>query len=383
MADQVSKELEIVSELQAKHSNRRNFVRNLGIASAAVGAAAVIDPSKAEAQSGPSDFDILNFALNLEYLEAEFYTVATTGKTIDQFGITITGGSGAMGATTGGGQVTFNATDKTVQGVAQELAADEQTHVALIQNAILLNGGTYINKPAINLNALGFGFGNQNDFLKLARIFEEIGVTAYGGAANLLSNKTIVNYAARILAVEAEHVGYIRSLMRLFAVSSGPGLDPADVPPPPFGIQAFSTDSFALTLTRTPAQVLYLAYGAGSASSGGFFPAGVNGSSALTMSAATPAGFDTSTLTATPNPIPVNGAQYGQTTITWAAPTAQYIQIRVGSPTGPLFTTNFNGGSMTTGVWVSDGLVLYLQDISNGKALTANNTLAKLILRLA
>jgi hypothetical protein len=37
------------------------------------------------------ELDVLNFALNLEYLEAEFYTYATTGKSITSFGIGIKG----------------------------------------------------------------------------------------------------------------------------------------------------------------------------------------------------------------------------------------------------------------------------------------------------
>ena len=219
--------------LASKSPNRRRFVRTLGIAGAVAGTVGALD---VRAQSSaPTDLDILNFALNLEYLEAEFYTMATTGKTISQIGITVSG-TGSSGATTGGSQVTF--TDSMAQAVAMELASDEQEHVALIQGALASFGGTPIAKPAINLNALGVGFANQTQFLTLARVFEDIGVTAYGGAAPLISNKTVLGYAARILAVEAMHAGNIRFQVARNAISTT-ALDGADHIPPPSGLPLF------------------------------------------------------------------------------------------------------------------------------------------------
>jgi hypothetical protein len=364
--------------LSAVPPNRRSFMGKLGLAGAVLGAAAAAPIAKGQSTAAPSDVDILNFALNLEYLEAAFYTKATTGQTIDQFGFTIAG-SGDAGLVTGGAQVTFGSNDATAMKVAMELAHDEQTHVALLQGAIAMLGGQAIAQPAINLDAVGFGFGSVQDFLKLARIFEDIGVSAYGGAAPLISSKTILGYAARILAAEAEHVGNIRLMVDQYGIATTP-VDGADIIPPPSGTQFFSLNSMALTEVRTPAQVLYIAFGGvANATSGGFFPSGINGNPVLGTSGAASATNDGATLTANPNPVPVAaGHNNGATTISWSAPGATTIQIHIGSPTGPIFTDMGPSGSLMTGAWVSNGLQFFLQDVSNGKSLTQANTLATL-----
>jgi len=87
--------------------------------------------------------------------------------------------------------------------------------------------------------------------------------------------------------------------------------------------------------------------------------------------------------TANPNPIPVTGnAIVGQTTLNWNAPDAQVIEIHIGSPNGTLYTEQGNRGSIQTGVWVSDGLTFYLQDVTGGNPLTSNYTLATLVVHL-
>ncbi len=88
-------------------------------------------------------------------------------------------------------------------------------------------------------------------------------------------------------------------------------------------------------------------------------------------------------LTANPNPIPVTGAALlGITTISWMAPGAEAVEIRIGSPNGALFVGGGSRGSAQTGLWVPDGMTFYLQDISSGKPLTAENTLATVVVRL-
>ena len=168
-----------------------------------------------------------------------------------------------------------------------QIAADERAHVTLLQGAITSLGGTPIAKPALNLNALNSGFQSQEAFIALARAFEDIGVSAYGGAAPLITTNAILATAARILATEAEHTANLRLHASLYQAATAQ-LDGADSTPPPTGTKYFSTNATGLTPVRTPGQVLYLAYGnAANATSGGFFPNGVNGNINTSTAAAT------------------------------------------------------------------------------------------------
>lgn len=254
------------------------------------------------AQSTLTDVDILNFALNLEYLEAQFYTLATTGKTIDQVGVGITGGNGAPGGTV---TVKFNpmVTFQTplLQQYAMETAMDEQNHVTFLRTALSTSAVAQPNIDLLNsfnelATAAGLGstfdpFADETSFLLGAFIFEDVGVTAYHGAAGLLSDKTYLDKAAGILAVEAYHAGSIRT--RIFqagqtaqAASSkiaaarakldGTGDDDIGVGVSGGAATIVDADSNAIAFSRTTTQVLKIVYGGG-ASSGAFFPNGLNG----------------------------------------------------------------------------------------------------------
>jgi hypothetical protein len=269
----------LLREVLSQSPNRRSLLKTLGIASSAAGVA-IATSRNIEAQStAPTVVDVLQFALNLEYLEAEFYTVATLGQTIDQVGIGITG-TGNSGPTTGGNQVNFANNVVFTGQVAMEIGQDERAHVKLLRDALSAAGVTPVAKPAINLGALGIGFRNVLQFLTLARVFEDIGVSAYAGAAALpfVASSPYIGTAARILAAEAEHVGNIRLQVARLNIATA-ALDGVDILPPPSGQKFISVDATTgLCAVRTPGQVLYLAYGnAANATSGGFFPSGVNG----------------------------------------------------------------------------------------------------------
>jgi Ferritin-like domain len=277
----------LIDEVVAASPNRRSFLKTIGTATAGVAALSVAGITPAEAQTS-TEIAVLKFALNLEYLEAEFYTYALYGRGIETFGIGTSGEANGSnpasgGQTTGGKKVSFtNAFTDGTYFSADQIGTDERSHVALLRTAL---GSQAIAKPTINLNALGFGFDNQYDFLKLSRIFEDIGVSAYAGAAGLLTTSSVITTAARILATEAEHVAAVRLQLAIFKVPVS-ALDGADLVPPPVGAmgQILSINrANGLPATRTPGQVLHLAFGGkADATSGGFFPSGVNG--ALTTS---------------------------------------------------------------------------------------------------
>lgn len=262
-----------IEDLVANPVSRRAFAQRVMAAGVATAGLGVFADGTAWAQGGPSDVDILNFALNLEYLEAEFYTVATTGRRIRDIGIGVSG-TGNLGATTGGGVVSL---DERVSQVAQQVATDEQQHVVLLRAAL---GAAAIAKPAINLEALGIGFRNQTEFITLARAFEDVGVSAYGGAAPLITDKQILGTAAQIALTEAQHA----SVFRYFVYERGlvvPMLDGIDVRPQsrPGDGRIFNVTSQGLTPVRTPSQVLMIVLASASTGvrRGGFFPEGLNG----------------------------------------------------------------------------------------------------------
>ena len=264
---------------------RRKFLKatsmaGLGIAGASLVGGAFIRTSDVEAQTPGSavtlsanDAAILNFALNLEYLEAEFYTVATTGNTISQIGIGVNG-TGTEGPTEGGVPVNFGANPDNVVAIAKQIAEDEQTHVKLLRTLL---GSQAIAKPAINLAALGT-VSHLSQFIEVARALEDVGVSAYGGAAPLLQSKTVLAIAARIALTEGEHTGNLRLLCALNGVATGK-VDAQDILPPPSGSEYFSNVA-GLTVVRNTSEVLAIAFAntAAGTKKGGFFPNGVNGS---------------------------------------------------------------------------------------------------------
>jgi hypothetical protein len=274
----------LFDDLASASPNRERFMMKMNKASASTGGG-----SPARTAEAITETDILNFALNLEYLEAEFYTFAVEGKSITDFGIGIEGlASGdnptSGGATSGGSQVSFDNNEIFSRDIAAEIGSDERAHVALLRSAL---GSAAVAKPNINLNALGIGFGNQVDFLSVARILEDIGVTAYTGAAGMLKTPEIITTAARLLAAEAEHAGSIHTQVARLKIPSS-AVDGADLIPPPSGksTQYLSINlSNGLAATRTAGQVLYLAFGMqADVTQGGFFPSGLNGK--ITMSSA-------------------------------------------------------------------------------------------------
>lgn len=263
----------------ASSFNRRGFLASLGALGALAGTAAVTGCSDAgplqPTNNTPSPVDVLNFALNLEYLEASFYSYIATGNGID---------SSLMGTTpgtvTGGAKVNF--TSPIVASAAAQLASDETTHVSVLRSYITSIGGTPVSMPSLNLGAMG-AVTSDATFLAAARQLETVGVSAYaGGAQYLVSNPTAVLYAAQILDTESQHESFLRQLCIAQGVSSA-AVDSADYPPTASNI--FNTNpSTGLYTTRTTSQVLAIVYGAAGQSGlgkGGFFPLGLNGTIVL------------------------------------------------------------------------------------------------------
>ncbi|RYY27604.1 MAG: ferritin-like domain-containing protein [Sphingomonadales bacterium] len=325
--------LEVLEAREARQADRRQFIKVAGASTAVLAGASFLSacssndgkggiitpsptPTPTPTPAAITDADVLNFALNLEYLEAQFYSYAAFGVGLPAALLT---GTGTQGAVTGGRQVVFG--DPLVAQYAREIAADEQAHVRFLRTAI---GATAVAQPAIDIGSMSTGafssaavaaglitqgqsfdpYASDEAFLLGAYIFEDVGVTAYKGASPLITNKTFLEAAAGILAAEAYHAGLVRTVLYRKGISTPTvmignstiieatekvstardSLDGAsDLDQ---GVRAIGTssnivptDSSGLAYSRSAGQVLNIAFLNRMATDrGGFFPNGVNGS---------------------------------------------------------------------------------------------------------
>ncbi len=289
---------------------RRNMLAGTGAGAAALAAFAAsgLTPTPAKADVA-TDYAVLNFALNLEYLEAEFYLRAVTGS-----GLAAADGVGTLGTrgtVTGGTRVDFG-TPFNLQ-YAEEIAQDELNHVRFLRSALTAAGAPVAAEPNIEFTqafttlARAAGvvgptatfnpFADANSFLLGAYIFEDVGVTAYAGAAALITTPAYLTAAASILSVEAYHAGQVRTrlaalggaypgittqisaLRATLSGTGGAGQPVADDQGIVMNrrLNILPTDVNSLTFTRTTRQVLNIVYGAVGTPSGLFFPQGMNG----------------------------------------------------------------------------------------------------------
>lgn len=141
-------------------------------------------PSLADAQistrkSARNDVKIGNYALTLEFLEAEFYEVANRNKP-------------------------FRTPDYQV--FSQVVGAHEAAHVRFLRRAL---GSAAVKKPRFEFGA---AVNNPDTFAATAQVLEDTGVQAYLGQAGNIAQRAVLGAAGTIVTVEARHAAWIRFL---------------------------------------------------------------------------------------------------------------------------------------------------------------------------
>ena len=322
----------------AKLERRAMFKKaGTGLAGAVVAATmagTIFKPSEAEASyvipptAAPTqtDVNILNFALNLEYLEAQYYLNSVLGTGLsanDLAGGPATNGvysvPGATPVPAGTTLVPFKT--PIIAQLANTIAADEQAHVRFIKTALTSLGANPVPAPLIDVTSAGAfttlaqaannlagsavlpvpfnPYSSETNFLVGAFVFEDVGVTAYGGAAGAISmGSELVQYAASILGLEAYHAGTIRTLLMMLGAGAftdaianlrsalSTGFLPPNASADDFGtldpatglVMLAPRDASALPFRRSVQQVLNIVYGNEGVgrTPGVFFPNGLN-----------------------------------------------------------------------------------------------------------
>jgi Ferritin-like domain len=172
----------LLTGVEVQGMTRASFMLRGAIAAGALYGASAVTPfvSRALAETGGGDAEILNFALTLEYLEADFYNVAGSS-------VGLTGRAKAYAKTFG---------------------EQESEHVKALTAAIKQLGGAPVAKPKF-----AFPVTSQSSFLALASVLENTGVGAYNGAAPALKSKDVLAAAGGIVQIEARHAAAIDLLI--------------------------------------------------------------------------------------------------------------------------------------------------------------------------
>lgn len=179
-------------DIQARLVSRKDVLfataKKLG-AAATVPAVVALASKEALGQGLPGSVaDVLNFALTLEYLEAEFYAraLATPGLIPSRY-----------------------------RAVFSQIGLHEKEHVATLQGAL---GSSAIGSPRFDYTGKGQFpdvFSNFATFNRVSITFEDLGVAAYKGQAGNLMGTPALSTALRIHSVEARHAAEVRRVAGL------------------------------------------------------------------------------------------------------------------------------------------------------------------------
>ncbi|MDP2713100.1 MAG: ferritin-like domain-containing protein [Solirubrobacteraceae bacterium] len=198
-------------ELADDPSSRKRFFKMVGgvgvvgafsVALAACGDDDDDDDSGAgasdSASDNASDVEILNYALTLEFLEAEFYEKVIAAGIV---------------------------TDRAVVAIAQKFGESEQEHVDALRATITQLGGTPVEAPETKFEeTIDKGLMAT---LETAATVENLGAAAYLGQAGNIKSKEVLASALAIHTVEARHAAALNILVgRGFGDGSG-GLEGA------------------------------------------------------------------------------------------------------------------------------------------------------------
>lgn len=207
---------EVLHGLTPAALSRRKFLGYIGMGSAIVAGAAALsscdkddNPDNGGVNLGSGDVGILNYAYALEQLEAAFYTRVIASL--------------------------YSGITATEQAFLTDIRDHEVAHRNFFKAAITAAGATPLQDLQVDFSSVDFG--SRASVLGTAKVFEDLGVSAYNGAGKLITNSAYLTIAGQIVSVEARHAALIADLLSNGTFSN-------------------TTDANGLDTALTPAQVL-------------------------------------------------------------------------------------------------------------------------------